>query len=135
MKRKMMMRTKKIQKNNRKRVPMRMCAACRKRSPKKELVRFVLNNDRMPVIDRDGSLEGRGVNICPTPECFDNAIEKNAFNRAWSISLSRKQWEDVRKDFTSCCKRKEFRGGKGTVVHRITKEDAEKALDKEATCS
>lgn len=53
-----------------KHVPERMCVACRKRRPKRELLRVVLTPEG-PVIDPSGKKPGRGAYVCPDqPECW-----------------------------------------------------------------
>lgn len=53
-----------------KHVPQRMCAVCRNRRPKQELLRVVFGPDG-PQIDRSGRQPGRGAYVCPDkPECW-----------------------------------------------------------------
>ena len=53
-----------------KHVPERMCVACRRRRPKRELLRVVLTPEG-PVIDPSGKKPGRGAYVCPDqPECW-----------------------------------------------------------------
>ncbi|WP_119314223.1 YlxR family protein [Calidithermus terrae] len=47
-----------------------MCVACRRRRPKRELLRVVLTPEG-PVIDPSGKKPGRGAYVCPDqPECW-----------------------------------------------------------------
>jgi predicted RNA-binding protein YlxR (DUF448 family) len=59
-------------------VPVRTCAGCGRKAPKRELLRFV---------ERDGALTpsdtgtGRGVYTCRRLACFERAVERRAFAR------------------------------------------------------
>jgi predicted RNA-binding protein YlxR (DUF448 family) len=64
-------------------VPVRMCAGCLKRRPKKELVRLGLNHDGGLVVDSEQFFPGRGVYLCPGSECLELAIKKKGFVRAF----------------------------------------------------
>ena len=64
-------------------VPVRMCAGCRKRSPKTDLVRLVLNDNGQLVVDGQKFLPGRGVYICPRPGCLELAIKKKGIMRGF----------------------------------------------------
>ncbi len=69
-----------------KKVPMRMCIACRQGRPKKELVRIVASQDSL-LPDETGKAHGRGAYICPDVTCLDKAKKAKAFERALSVSL------------------------------------------------
>jgi uncharacterized protein len=126
---------KKNREKKNKRTATRMCIACRKRSPKRELARFVLDENGVPVLDESGSIPGRGASVCADRECLENAIERGAFNRAWDVSIPREVWDNVRKDFEAFLSKRKFRAGAQKVVHRISKEEAENVLDKKVTRS
>jgi uncharacterized protein len=59
-------------------VPIRTCAGCGRKAPKRGLLRFV---------ERDGTLTastagtGRGVYTCRRLACFERAAERRAFAR------------------------------------------------------
>ncbi len=80
-----------------KRVPIRMCAACRRRAPKRSLVRFVASGDTL-VLDRDYRAHGRGVYVCPDERCYAEAVRTKAFARALKKS-SLAVPEGLRKEF------------------------------------
>lgn len=74
-----------------KKVPMRMCTACREMKPKRDLLRVVKTCDGEIKIDATGKLNGRGAYICKSKECFDKARKTNALARAFETRVS----EDV----------------------------------------
>ncbi len=70
-----------------KKIPMRMCTACREMKPKRELVRVVKTADGEILLDTTGKLNGRGAYICKSKECFLKAKKINAFSRAFEASV------------------------------------------------
>ena len=121
----------KKRKNNRE--PMRTCVACRSKSPKREMIRFVLNEKAEPTLDEKGNVSGRGANICASTECFENAVEKGAFSRAWKTSIQKDSWKKVRDDLKESLAEKKFRKNKRQVTIRMKKDDVESALGKPVT--
>ncbi len=80
-------------------IPVRMCAGCRKRRPKEELIRLVLKDGGKLVIDGERTLPGRGAYICVERECFQLAIKKKGFVRAFRGKFRRVVPEEVSRVF------------------------------------
>lgn len=76
-------------------VPVRMCAGCRKRRPKEELIRLVLNDKGELVVDREKVFPGRGVYLCSSLGCLELALRKKGFVRAFRGKLRRVEPEEV----------------------------------------
>ena len=70
-----------------KKIPMRMCTACREMKPKIELVRVVRTTEGEIKLDLTGKLNGRGAYICKSKECLAKAKKSNAFARAFETSV------------------------------------------------
>ena len=70
-----------------KKIPMRMCTACREMKPKRELVRVVKTTEGDIRLDTTGKLNGRGAYICKSKECFIKAKKINALSRAFETSV------------------------------------------------
>lgn len=70
-----------------KKIPLRMCIACRQGKPKKELLRVVAANGDL-IVDETGKAAGRGAYICPTIECLDKAKKSKAFSRTLDTPMS-----------------------------------------------
>ena len=70
-----------------KKIPMRMCVACRQMQPKNKLLRIVRTESGGAVVDRTGRLNGRGAYLCPKQACFDRAIKTRALERALEIGI------------------------------------------------
>ncbi|MBQ3651666.1 MAG: YlxR family protein [Clostridia bacterium] len=71
-----------------KKVPMRMCVACREMKPKKELIRVVRTPEGEIVADATGRKNGRGAYLCPVEGCLNKAIKTRALERALEQPLS-----------------------------------------------
>jgi predicted RNA-binding protein YlxR (DUF448 family) len=65
----------------------RTCIGCREVRPHHELVRLVVAPDGQVVVDLDRRLPGRGAHVCPRSLCVEQAIGKNALERAFRRSL------------------------------------------------
>ena len=79
-----------------KKIPVRMCIACREGRPKKELVRIIVENDVL-CVDETGKAHGRGAYICPSVECLDKANKIKAFNRALGAPMSDEAYSAIKR--------------------------------------
>ncbi|POX36107.1 DUF448 domain-containing protein [Streptomyces sp. Ru73] len=62
--------------------PERTCVGCRERAAKGDLLRIVvIDGECTP--DQRGTLPGRGAYVHPTLVCFDLAVRRRAFPRAF----------------------------------------------------
>ncbi len=61
---------------------LRRCIGCRISNRKESMIRFVKDESGKAVFDRSMNMEGRGTYVCRNAECLNNAIKRNAFNRA-----------------------------------------------------
>lgn len=68
------------------RKPVRMCAACRSRREKTELIRLTRIPSGRLVIDRSGKQGGRGVYLCPSPTCWQVALKRRSLERALRVT-------------------------------------------------
>ncbi|MBQ6773474.1 MAG: YlxR family protein [Synergistaceae bacterium] len=72
-------------KSSNKHIPLRICAICRVRGSKYNLIRIVKSPDNKPVIDISGKLPGRGVYICPDSECIELAKKSGGLAHALGL--------------------------------------------------
>ena len=63
--------------------PLRTCIGCRKKGPKHEMVRMVMDKDTVPVWDRLQNLPSRGAYLCPRPACLEKALKHNRIGYAF----------------------------------------------------
>ena len=67
-------------------VPVRRCAACRTRRPKRELLRFVRQSHGVEV-DPGQLRPGRGGYCCPDQACIGKALRRGGLARTLRIAL------------------------------------------------
>ena len=72
--------------SNAKKIPERMCVACRQMKPKNQLVRIV-NGANGVTVDLTGKLNGRGVYLCKCRECVVKAVKSKNFAKANGFTL------------------------------------------------
>ena len=61
--------------------PVRMCAGCRDRDNKADLLRIVAR-DGVGVVDPTQTLPGRGVYLHPSRDCLDRAVKRRSMGRS-----------------------------------------------------
>jgi predicted RNA-binding protein YlxR (DUF448 family) len=57
-----------------KKIPQRMCVACRIMRPKRELIRLVANQNGDISLDSTGRKPGRGAYVCRSRHCLEQAV-------------------------------------------------------------
>ena len=77
-----------------KKIPMRMCIACKENKPKKELLRVVKQDDNF-VLDYTGKLNGRGSYICNCDDCFNKLIKNKLLNKAYKQNIPSEVYESI----------------------------------------
>ncbi len=122
-------------KNKERRVPERTCIACRRKAPKKEMMRFVLDPDGNPQLDPTGRIQGRGANLCSSVECFDQAIENNSFARSWRTKVNNEKLKDLRKEVEEYLNSDKSGQQRKSKTIRVKEETVEKKLGKSITRS
>ncbi len=81
-----------------KKIPMRMCIACRQMKPKKDLIRIVKTENGI-VLDSSGRLNGRGAYICPDGECIKKLKKSRLINKAFSCEVPESVYDKIEEDF------------------------------------
>ena len=67
--------------------PVRTCIGCRLRAPRSSLLRVVARESEL-VADETATLPGRGAWLHPTAACFQDALRRRAFGRAFRVTSS-----------------------------------------------
>ena len=70
-----------------KKIPTRMCIACREMKPKSEMTRVVKNADGEIFADPTGKAAGRGAYICANLECLKMLEKKKLLHKAFSTNV------------------------------------------------
>ena len=81
-----------------KKVPLRMCIACKSSKPKRELIRIVKNGDGI-VLDKTGKLNGRGSYICNDQECMNKLIKQKVLNKVFKTNVSQDVYDKLKEQF------------------------------------
>ncbi len=76
-------------------IPMRRCVGCMESKPKKELIRVVSAAGGELTLDATGKLNGRGVYLCPDPECISKAKKKKAISRGLEQEIDQQQLDKI----------------------------------------
>lgn len=71
-----------------KKIPMRMCVACREMRAKKDLMRIVRTAEGELVLDLTGKRSGRGAYLCRDAACMNKAIKTRALERALEAPMN-----------------------------------------------
>lgn len=70
-----------------KKIPIRMCLSCRKRFPKKDLIRIVKNKENQIFVDKTFKAHGRGAYICKDIGCFENLKKTHKLNKNFKCEI------------------------------------------------
>lgn len=62
-------------------IPQRMCVACRTMRPKRELIRLAAGKDGTITLDPSGKKPGRGAYVCRSRHCLELAIRGRRIDR------------------------------------------------------
>lgn len=77
----------------RKHVPQRMCIACRKVRPKRDLIRIIRTPDQTLLIDETGKAQGRGAYLCKQLDCWtEKGFLRDVMCRALKMPISNEDW-------------------------------------------
>lgn len=75
--------------------PMRMCAGCRIRAPKRELIRVVRTPTGEVVADAREKAPGRGAYICRNVDCFKKIRKSRALERMLEVAIPEETYEAI----------------------------------------
>ena len=78
-----------------KKVPLRMCVACREMRDKRLMTRVVRGADGSFQIDEKGKAEGRGAYVCKSGECVKKCRNKKQLNRAFKCDVPKELYEGL----------------------------------------
>lgn len=81
-----------------KKIPKRLCVACREMREKGELVRIAKSKDGAISLDLTGKLPGRGAYICRSVDCLARARKTRALERAFASEISDAVYESLAKE-------------------------------------
>ncbi len=83
-----------------KKIPLRVCAGCQEQKSKKEMIRVVRTPEGVVEIDKTGKKSGRGVYICPNPDCLEKAYKEHRLERSLKTNVSDDIYESLRQELS-----------------------------------
>jgi len=81
---------------HRKHVPLRSCIACRRKAPKRDLIRVVRAPEGTLEIDPRGKRQGRGAYLCRKWECCETALQPGRLSQALKHTVNAAEVEALR---------------------------------------
>lgn len=82
-----------------KKIPMRMCIACREMKSKREMLRVVRNAQGEVFIDVKGKASGRGAYVCDQESCINKLCKQKLLNRSFSMDIPAEIYDRIREDY------------------------------------
>ncbi len=81
-----------------KKIPMRMCIACKEMKPKGEMTRVVKNADGEIFPDPTGKAPGRGAYICNGEECLKKLTGKKLLHKTFSTDVAPEVYREIEEE-------------------------------------
>ena len=81
-----------------KKIPMRMCIACKEMKPKRELLRIVKSGEEISLA-LTGKKNGRGAYICDNPECIARLKKQKLLNKVFSTAVDDEVYAKIEEEF------------------------------------
>ncbi len=78
-----------------KKIPQRMCIACREMQDKKNMLRIVKTATGEILPDRSGKVNGRGAYICDKSDCVKKLKKYRLLSKAFSMDIPLETYEAV----------------------------------------
>lgn len=82
-----------------KKLPLRMCIACRELKDKKSMLRVVKNKDGEIFLDFSFKASGRGAYICDNPECIKKLKSKRLLNKVFSCAVEDNVYSAIEEEY------------------------------------
>lgn len=84
-----------------KKLPQRMCIACREMKDKRELIRIVKSPDGAISLDFTGKKNGRGAYICPLRPCIEKCVKARLINKQFKCEVDKSVYDNILGEFES----------------------------------
>ena len=84
-----------------KKIPQRMCIACKEKKDKKALIRIVKSKDDVISLDFTGKAAGRGAYICNDINCINKLVKGKLLNKAFEMSIADETYQRIVDEFES----------------------------------
>ncbi len=82
-----------------KKIPQRMCIACREMKPKIEMLRVVRSSDGVISLDFSGKLPGRGAYLCNGEDCVRKLRKARLLHKTFSQEVGEEVYARIEEEF------------------------------------
>ena len=82
-----------------KKIPLRMCIACRELKDKRDMLRIVKNVDGEIFLDFSSKAQGRGAYICDNPECMAKLKKQRLLNKVFSCAVDESLYLKIEEEY------------------------------------
>ena len=72
-------------------IPVRTCVSCGAKRSKKEMLRFVLGQDKQLVRDDSGHRTGRGAYACKVSSCIETLMNRRRLEKVFKVLREQRQ--------------------------------------------
>ncbi len=79
----------------------RTCIVCRQKIEQKKMIRLVVDNQGLVIVQKDKKLNGRGAYICKKNECADALEKSKALNKLFKKNISKVNLDNIVKNLKS----------------------------------
>ena len=83
-----------------KKIPQRICVACRQMQDKNKLLRVVRTSQGEVSLDKSGKSPGRGAYICLSEACLQKAKKSRAIERALKTKTEDALWQHLQEEIS-----------------------------------
>lgn len=82
-----------------KKIPLRMCVACRELKEKRAMLRVVKNADGKIFLDFSSKASGRGAYVCNDPECVKKLKKQRILNKVFSCAVDDEIYAAIEEEY------------------------------------
>lgn len=85
-----------------KKIPLRMCIACKELKPKEDLLRIIRQKDGSFTLNQKAM--GRGAYVCQKDECVKLCMKKRLLNRAYRTNIEEDVYNKLMEEYAGLSK-------------------------------
>ena len=82
-----------------KKIPLRMCIACRELKEKREMLRIVKPAEGNIFLDFSSKASGRGAYICNNPDCIKKLRKQRLINKTFSCEVDDSVYTAIEEEY------------------------------------
>jgi len=82
-----------------KKIPLRMCIACRELKEKREMLRIVKSPEGRIFLDFSSKASGRGAYICDNADCIKKLKKQRLLNKVFSCSVEEEVYSAIEEEY------------------------------------